>query len=397
MKTRSVLLNRPDRQGQIVIVILVVAAYAATFLSAQFDADTAFSTQRIALLLGLGIVYLAVALNEDRFFARFDSPTGTIAFFAIQSVLVLTISFVADVGAMWLLGLPLVGTAVQRLSPLWRWPIYAVAAGTIAVPVGLEFGWAQGLYQAIVLSPAIIFVVWLVKLLQRAQQQKLAAEALTLQLEDANRQLAAFAVQAKELAIVEERNRLAREIHDNLGHYLTVINVQIEAAKVIMPTDQARALDALEKAQRLTHEGLTAVRQSVSALRTDPVGDRPIPEAIAQLIEDVRRAGIVADYTVTAEPRPLDPKTTLTLYRIAQEGLTNVRRHAHASRVDVTLDYGDPDAIVLTMRDNGVGSDSAESGFGLLGMRERVQLLNGTLTIDTAPNAGFALTATLPG
>lgn len=383
--------------GSLVSVFVILIAYASTFVSSTLDSVLAYSTGDVVLLLVLGAVHLALSLFEHHYFRRFPGVGGKIVFFVAQSALVLSIVVIANVGAMWLLGLPLVGTAVEYLTPLWRWPIYAVAVGCIALPVTLLTGWENGLYQALVFSPAVVFVVFFVKLTQQADKQRQEAEALADQLEDANRQLAAYAVQAEELAISEERNRLAREIHDNLGHYLTVVNVQIEAAKVLMPQDQTRSVDALDKAQSLTQEGLRAVRHSVAALRADVLDNRPIPAAIDALLEALRAAGVHSNLTVTADPRPLEARTELTLYRVAQEGLTNVRRHACASRVDVLLDYSRPDVVTLRIADNGVGSDSAENGFGLLGMRERLTLVGGHLTIETAPRDGFTLTATVPG
>ena len=211
-------------------------------------------------------------------------------------------------------------------------------------------------------------------------------------LEKANAQLAAFATQAEELAMTQERNRLAREIHDNLGHTLTIVNVQIEAAKTVMDTDPDRAMDALNKAQELAQTGLAGVRKSVAALRESPVSNRPLSEAIASLVEEEQSGGIVTEFKVTGEPHPLEHKVALALYRVAQEGLTNVRRHARASRVDVLLDF-QPDEVHLEVKDNGMGTAEIAGGFGFLGIRERMQLLGGKVTINTGVGKGFCLTA----
>lgn len=145
---------------------------------------------------------------------------------------------------------------------------------------------------------------------EQGQRERLArryAEELTADLETANRQLSAYALQAEELATTQERNRLAREIHDNLGHYLTVVNVQIAAAKVLLAADPQRALDALDKAQTLTQEGLGAVRQSVAALRESPLGKRPLPEAISALVTESNNAGIVTELVVRGTPTTWPP------------------------------------------------------------------------------------------
>jgi signal transduction histidine kinase len=100
---------------------------------------------------------------------------------------------------------------------------------------------------------------------------------------------------------------------------------------------------------------------------------------------------------VHGQPRPAGPKEELTLFRAAQEGLTNVRKHARASQVMLTLDYEAPGRVVLTVQDNGIGAAQAEGGFGLLGLRERVQLLGGDIHIDTAPGRGLSLSVAVPG
>jgi len=227
------------------------------------------------------------------------------------------------------------------------------------------------------------------------QQAREHAEQLMVTLEEANVQLAAYATQAEELAMTQERNRLAREIHDNLGHYLTIVNVQIEAAKVVMDSDPSRALDALNKAQELAQKGLVQVRESVAALRESPVSNRPLSEAIASLVQEAQSSGIITEFKVAGEPQPLENKAALFLYRAAQEGLTNVRRHAHASRVDVLLDFQCSE-VCLEVKDNGVGAADTVGGFGLLGIRERMQLLGGRVEISTGVGKGFCLTACAP-
>jgi signal transduction histidine kinase len=171
--------------------------------------------------------------------------------------------------------------------------------------------------------------------------------------------------------------------------------VQIEAAKVVMDSDPGRALDAMNKAQDLAQKGLTRVRESVAALRESPVSNRPLSGAIASLVKEAQSRGIVTEFKVAGEPQDLEDKVALALYRAAQEGLTNVRRHARASRVDVLLGF-QPSEVRLEVRDNGVGAAETAGGFGLLGIRERMQLLGGRLEISTGAGRGFRLTASVP-
>ncbi len=347
----------------------------------------------MALLL-LGAVYLFMGTYGFSLFLR----AGWLlpGYFGMEIVLGAAILYLSHyVGAMWLILLPLAGYSVALPRP-WMLAVCALIVLAFGVPMGLLFGWSEAVLSSIAFLAGIVFVVIFVRLALREQNARMEVERLAAELAEANRKLREYAAQAEELAIARERNRLAREIHDSLGHYLTVIHVQIEAARAVMENDRQRALEALSKAQSLVHEGLAEVRRSVAALRASPTESRSLPEAVAMLVEECRAAGILAELAVHGEPRPLSPQAELTLYRAAQEGLTNVRKHAHASRAGVTLDYREPGAVRLVVQDNGVGNDKTDGGFGLLGLRERASLLGGEVRIVTAPGQGFTLEVRLP-
>lgn len=164
--------------------------------------------------------------------------------------------------------------------------------------------------------------------------------------------------------------------------------------------DPARAHDALDKAQSLTQEGLREIRRSVSALRSSPLDNKPLAEALRQVVAEGRAAGLTADLEVLGAPRPLTPAAELTLYRAGQEGLTNTRKHAAAAHARLALDFRAPNRVSLTVTDDGTGSiadPQCTGGFGLLGLRERAHLLGGTVRVQTAPGAGFTLAVEVPG
>ena len=140
---------------------------------------------------------------------------------------------------------------------------------------------------------------------------------------------------------------------------------------------------------------MTQVRESVASLRESPVSNRSLDEALASLISETQSTGVVTEFKTAGKPIPLDNKVALALFRVAQEGLTNVRRHSRASRVDMLLDY-QPNEVQLTIKDNGVGAAETSGGFGVLGMRERMVLVNGRLEISTGLGKGFCLTASAP-
>lgn len=385
-------------RGNIATIFVIAVGYIVSFASAVIN-NSFYSPLEITLSVLAGVVYTFLCLQADWLMDKLPDRWKTAVYFSIQLSLCAIIVAIIEPGAIWLIFMPLIGISVETLLPVWQWVLYAFVVAGLALPIGIRYNqWDDALFSALTFSPAIVFVVIFTQLRLNEENARQKAEQLTAELAAANHQLAAYAAQATELATTHERNRLAREIHDNLGHYLTVVNVQIEAARLLMDSQPDRAKDALDKAQRLTQEGLTAVRQSVSALRDSPVENRPLGDALATLVEESQSAGILTHLNIQGEPRSLDTKTKLTLYRVVQEGLTNVRKHARASRVDLWLDYRQPQTVQLTIQDNGVGTAvSQHSGFGLLGVRERVHQLGGEVQLETSSGHGFKLAVVVPG
>jgi signal transduction histidine kinase len=173
--------------------------------------------------------------------------------------------------------------------------------------------------------------------------------------------------------------------------------MQIQAARSILAADRPRAEQTLAKAQQLAHEALGDVRRSVAALRVAPAERQSLPAALAELADTARAAGMPTMLTVLGDARPLDPQEEQALYRAAQEGLTNARKHAHAASATLTLDFSAANRVRLTVADNGRGADSTEGGFGLVGLRERVELVGGSLALQSEPGAGLALIVEVNG
>jgi signal transduction histidine kinase len=375
---------------------MIIVGYIVIFIFISSQEGRRLTPGELILGIAFGVVYLLLGLNQRVIYDRLPVGWSNALFFSVQCSLILGIGLVLGTGGIWLIGVPLVVFAVEALTPRQRWAVYIPLIACMVLPHGLRHAtWTSALVNTATVSTAVFFVAVFAQLRLDEQQAREHAEQLTMELEGANLQLAAYAAQAEELAMTQERNRLAREIHDNLGHYLTIVNVQIEAAKVVMASNPDRALDAMNKAQELAQKGLTRVRESVAALRESPVSNRLLHEAVSSLVEEVRSAGIVTEFKVAGEPIPLENKVALALYRAAQEGLTNVRRHARASRVDILLDFR-PSEVRLEVKDNGVGAAEHTGGFGLLGIRERLQLVGGRLEISTGAGKGFSLTASVP-
>jgi signal transduction histidine kinase len=206
--------------------------------------------------------------------------------------------------------------------------------------------------------------------------------------------------QERELtAVAEERNRIARELHDVVGHSVSLMTVQASAVRRLMRPDQAKERAALETVEAAGREALTEMRRMVGVLRSGEdapnLAPPPTLDQLGTLADNFRRAGLDVVVESDGEPVPLPPGLDLTAYRLVQEALTNTLRHAGATRVAVCVRYGD-DALSLTVRDDGHGPNGTPPGTGLLGMRERVAVYGGTLTAGAATGGGFELRAELP-
>jgi len=395
METRLTDTTREEQQEKSLFLFVVVVGYIVTFAEASHG-GMQYSIPQLLLGIVFGVIYLTLGFFETEILRHFSPRTRNTLFFPIQVTLVFGIGWTLGPGGNWLIGLPLVAIAVERLSAWLRWFVYIGLLAAIVLPILHYSTWDTAFMNALIISTAIFFVVIITQFRLNERQAREQAEELAIRLENANHRLAEYASQAEELAATQERNRLAREIHDNLGHYLTIANVQIEAAKVILESNPQRAQDALDKAHEVVKMGLSSVRGSVSALRESPVENRPLQEVVATLVDETRASGIAAEFNVRGEPRVVDEKVALALYRAAQEGLTNIRKHANASLVDVELDFSQRDKIRLSVRDDGAGAADTSGGFGLIGIRERVHLLDGEFRVDTEIGKGFCLEVIVP-
>lgn len=235
---------------------------------------------------------------------------------------------------------------------------------------------------------------------ERGAEQYQERQAMVAKLEAALEENAGLhaqlLAQVREAGVLDERQRMAREIHDTLAQGLTGIVTQVQAAQRSAAHPEV-AQPHMDKALRLARESLSEARRSVQALRPPQLEESHLPDALADLARDWDGEDNPSpDVEVTGEPVALSPVIEVALFRVAQEALTNVAKHARASRVGVTLSYLDH-VVLLDVRDDGTGqAQDSDTGFGLSSMRQRIRGIGGTLQIESEPGEGTAVSAAAP-
>ncbi len=240
----------------------------------------------------------------------------------------------------------------------------------------------------------VLFVLYLVLLVQSKHHEKERIAILNKQLEEANVRLRAFALEAERTAETRERNRLAREIHDTLGHTLTGIAAGLDACIVLVDAAPAVVKKQLEKIRETARHGIVDVRRSVKKLRPDDLEKLPLQQAIKKVIAEFSASsGVDIQLVEMGWPEKLREDEEEVIYRIVQEGITNARRHGKATKVTVTCGL-EPGRFYIIIADNGRGCAEPKQGFGLRHMEERLELLHGRLRYWS--DKGFTLEATIP-
>ncbi len=373
-------IRRVSSSADLAFAIVVLASYLTTFSTIQ-----SASLVEIMLLAVLGMVYIIIGTYGFNHCIRSENRIYDLVYFLIQIPLgafIVLLTKGAGYNAMVLL--PLAGHAVILLSSRWAYYVNAIIIVVYAITVRTYSGDFHSVLNNLPMFIAgLIFIVIFTQMAVDEEKAREEVEHLVEELED--------------LTIIRERNRLAREIHDGLGHYLTALLMQIQAAKAIMPKSPEKAMDLLDKAQQLSQEALLEVRQSVATLRPTPDQNRPLLELIEKMIADVGEGSIPVQLNVVGVPRVLSSAAHLTIFRAAQEGVNNARKHSQATQIWVELDYSDSEMVKVIIKDNGLGAESLDGGFGLTGLQERVRLLNGTYHISTEVGQGFILSVGVMG
>lgn len=240
----------------------------------------------------------------------------------------------------------------------------------------------------------MIFILYMVVMTLSQTSEKERILRLNSQLQMANRKLEEYAQEQVRMTETRERNRLAREIHDTLGHSLTGIITGIEACIMLMDIAPEATKEQLRAIAEVARNGITDVRHSVNALRPDALETLSLESAIRKLVEESEKStGVKIDLVFPENLQDLDQDEEDVLYRIVQESITNAIRHGKATHIDVRMEHVDND-LRIRIADNGKGCDNIQSGFGLHHMQERIEMLKGTLSYSGKD--GFVIEAVVP-
>lgn len=374
--------------------LVVFISYFTTFTNSPSS-----SIFLITVIIILGIAYISNGIYGFSFAKRSNSITIKLFYFFLQFLIGgLIVYYGKGAGFNALILLPVVAHSAMLLDQDWT---LVANAGIVLTYVISIISYSQSFSEVWAGLPLFfagqVFILIFTQMAVTEQKAREKLEKLASELSEANAHLSEYADRVKELTITQERNRFAREIHDGLGHYLTTINMQIKAAVANIKKDQKNSIHMLETAQSLTSEALLDVRNSVYALRQEGLDSLKLDERIVQLVGKVTSDETKIVFERIGEFREIPPSVDLAIYRAAQETINNGMKHSKASKISITLDFSENDTITFTAADNGMGSEAFGEGFGLIGIKERVRLLNGEVEINSIPNESFTVTIKVPG
>ena len=360
--------------------------------------------------LGFGLCWLAIFLGGRR-----ES-----LFFALLLIVVIRACILFPWPGRLTVALCAYGFFILRLILRIYWVIQrhnAIRPGEIASE-WLRIAFSFAINSALLFGLVLAFVLVMVGALLSERQSR---QALT----SANDRLRKYSLLIENQATLQERTRIAREMHDSVGHSLTAQSIQLENAALYFAQNPEKARYHLTEAQRLNKEALTDVRQSVASLRNPPLQGRSLDLALKKLIREFQQTtqievisqcrgleglvqrglvqrglvqrGLVQRGLEGLETKPLHPEIQTVLYRVVQEALTNITKHSQADRVELVISSS-AIAIDLEIKDNGTGFEPCENttGFGLQGMQERVEALGGHFSLHSQPGLGCQIRINIP-
>ena len=350
-------------------------------------------------VMGLLTVFLTLLAIEPWLSRR--SRGYTHLYLAVQTGIAVILSLTFPKVDFWaILLISLVLQAVHVLQPRigFRWIGALVVVMAALMFRNLEFGMA--LAFALIFTVLYAFCGFYAVVARQAETARQKSQALLGEIRAAHRQLQRYAAQAEELAVAQERDRLARNLHDSVTQTLFTMTLTTEAARLLFGRDPAQAASQLDKLQELARSALAEMRSLISALQPASVTEQGLIPALRHHIEVLKgQHGLNVALDIHGEPH-LPREHAERLFHVIQEALNNVIKHAHTDRASVTMRFKDNDTF-LQIEDEGTGFvlDDAEARAGHIGlstMRERVEMMGGKLTIDSRPGEGTRVTVEVP-
>jgi signal transduction histidine kinase len=257
--------------------------------------------------------------------------------------------------------------------------------------------WDWRLSNVLLFSLTLVFALLLINALLAERQSREQFEIAHQELEITNNRLRHYALRIEDQATLQERNRIAREIHDGLGHMLAAQTIQINNALLFWQTDNHKALSFLKQAKQLGADALLEIRRSVSVMRSNPLQGQSLEVAIEMLLQNFQQTTGIEPSCHIDLPSFFPTEVNTTVYRIVQEALTNICKHAQATVVIVELQQQN-EVLHLSIEDNGKGFNPTQNttGFGLQGMRERTTAIGGQFSLHSQLGAGCRICVTFP-
>ncbi|UCC86050.1 MAG: sensor histidine kinase [Anaerolineales bacterium] len=367
----------------------------------------------VAVLL---LVFFLVSILGSWFRRRFNWYPHL--YFAFQTGLILFLSLLSPYVDYFVilyifLSIEAMMLLPQRVAYMWIGIFCLTMAGALVY----DFDWSYALPMIVIYVSASLFFASYAAVTRRAEEAREESLALLTRLQTAHRELQAYAAQIEELAAAEQRNRLARELHDSVTQTIFSMTLTAESTRILLERDPSKVAPQLDRLQELAQSALAEMRFLINQLRPKTVAEEGLVSALRQHVVDRKSRDGLSVVLRVDEERRLPPEIEEALFRVAQEALNNVVKHAQTDQAEVTLDMRG-EVVSLLVEDRGLGfdpsttfarpsgsgtgraafdaMDSGASHLGLISMRERVTALGGTLEIESQPQGGTRIKVKVP-
>ncbi|MEW6717776.1 MAG: sensor histidine kinase [Chloroflexota bacterium] len=373
---------------------IALGAVSVPALISLFSDQHAYRWVAVGLIFIFGFLMFVHHQLPEQFLGM--SPT---AYMVMQTIVVAALLLFTPHNLIFIILFFILSVESVRFQPSFKGYFWTVAFSLItAIALIATAGLREALYIIPIYIGAYVFFAIFAATTIRAESAREESQALLEELKIAHQKLQTYAARVEDLTVVEERNRLAREMHDTLGHWLTVAAVQLEGVQRLITTDPERALQMTGIARSQVRQALGELRRTVATLREPLEVDLSLPNAIKRLAKVFEQAtDIRVEMAFDHNLPDLPDEYRIAFYRAAQEALTNVQRHAQAKLVSVRLRL-DEEQVKLIVNDDGIGlqPDTLQEGFGLRGLQERADHLGGEVRLEAKADGGAQLCFCLP-